>query len=61
MAVDDAGVAVLAADVVIATGFEAKLVAVKLNGPPIAAVVIFCNATVAGFGVLVNVQEIASP
>ena len=53
--------AVLAADVVIATGLEAKLVAEKVNGPPIAAVVIFCNVTVAGFGVLVKVQEIASP
>ena len=61
IAVGDAGVAVLAAVVVIAAGLEAKLVGAKVNGPPIAAVVIFCSVTVADFGVLVNVQEIASP
>lgn len=61
MVAGDAGVAVLAAVVVIAVGLEAKLVDVKVKGPPIAADVIFCNATVAGLGVLVKVQEIASP
>ena len=61
IAVGDAGVAVLAAVVVIAVGLEAKLVAVKVKDPPIAAVVIFCNATVAGLAVFVKVQEMASP
>lgn len=61
MAVGEAGVAVFVDVVVIAVGAEAKLVAVKVNGPPIALDVIFCTATVAGLAVLVNVQEIASP
>lgn len=51
----------LAAVVVMAVGFDAKLVAAKVNGPPMAAVVIFCRLTVAVFGVLVNVHAIASP
>lgn len=61
IAVGDGGVAVLADVVVMAVGFEAKLVAAKVNGPPMAAVVIFCNETVAGLGVLVKVHAIASP
>jgi hypothetical protein len=61
MAAGEAGVATPAPVVVMAVGLDAKLVAVKVNGPPIAAVVIFCNATVAVFGVFVNVQAMASP
>ncbi len=59
--VGTAGVAVLVEVVLIAVGAEARFVAAKVKGPPIALVVIFCNATVAGFGVLVNMQEMASP
>lgn len=61
MAVGEAGVAVLAAEVVMEVGVEVKLVDAKVNGPPMAAVVIFCKVTVAVLGVLVNVQVIASP
>ena len=61
MAAGEDGVATPAPVVVMAMGFEAKLVAVNVNGPPIAAVVIFCSATVAVFGVFVNVHAIASP
>lgn len=61
MAAGEDGVATPAPVVVMAAGFEAKLVAVNVNGPPIAAVVIFCSATVAVFGVFVNVHAIASP
>lgn len=61
IAVGETGVAVLVDVVVTATGFEAKLVAVKVNGPPMAPDVIFCNDTVATLGVLVNMQAIASP
>ena len=61
MAVGTAGVAVPADVVVMAVGLEARFVAVKLNGPPIALVVIFCNFTVAVFGVFVKTQFIASP
>ena len=50
--------AVAAATVVILAGLEARLVAVKVNGPPNEPVVIFCNARVAGLGVLVKVQTI---
>ena len=45
----------------ILAGAEAKLVWVKLKGPPTAPKVIFFKATDAGFGVLVKVQAIASP
>ena len=58
MAVGDAGVAVPAATVVILPGFEAMLVAVKVNGPPKEPVVIFCSASVGGLGALVKVQTI---
>lgn len=58
MAVGDAGVAVPVATVVILPGFEAMLVAVKVNGPPKEPVVIFCNASVGGLGALVKVQTI---
>lgn len=61
MAVGAAGVGVFVTVVVIALGAEAKLVAVKVNGPPMALDVIFCNATVAGLAVLVNVHAIESP
>ena len=61
MAAGDDGVATPAPIVVMEAGFEARLVAVNANGPPIAAVVIFCRATVAVLGVLVKVQAIASP
>ena len=61
IAVGDAGVAIPAPVVVIAVGFEAKFVAANENGPPIAAVVIFCKATVAVLGVFVNVHAMASP
>ena len=56
-----AGVAVFTAVVVIAPGAVARLVDVKVNAPPMAPSVIFCNVTVAGFAVFVKVQEIASP
>ena len=42
-------------------GAEARLVAVKVKAPPIAPVVIFWMATVAGLGVLVYEHVIASP
>ena len=61
MTVGEAGVAVLAAVVVMAVGLEAKLVDEKVNGPPMAAVVIFCKVTVVVWGVLVNVQVTPSP
>lgn len=61
IAVGEAGVGVLVAVVVIAVGAEARFVALKVNGPPMALLVIFCKATVAGLAVLVNVQEMASP
>ena len=53
MARGAAGVAVLAATVVMLAGAEAKFVAVNVNGPPKAPDVIFCKANVAGFGALV--------
>ena len=56
-----AGVGVPVAKVVMLGGAEARLVAVKVNGPPIAPVVIFWIATVAGFATLVKVQPRASP
>jgi hypothetical protein len=56
--VGDAGVAVPTATVVTLGGFEARFVAVNVNGPPNDPVVIFCKVNVAGFGVLVNVQTI---
>ena len=59
--VGTAGVAVPVAVVVIAAGADARLVCVKVKGPPTAPVVIFCKATVAGIAVLVKVQAIASP
>lgn len=55
------GVATPAPVVVMETGLEAKFVAVNVNGPPMAAVVIFCSDTVAVLGVFVNVHAIASP
>ena len=55
------GVAVLTAVVVMAVVALDKLVNVKLNGPPTALLVIFWIARVAALGVLVKVQEIASP
>ena len=61
MAVGAAGVAVLVLVVVIAAGAEARFVAAKVNGPPMAPAVIFCRATVAVFGVLVKVHVIESP
>jgi hypothetical protein len=61
IAVGVAGVAVLVVVVVIAVGAEARFVAANVNGPPIAPDVIFCRVTVAGFAVLVKVQEIESP
>ena len=61
IAVGTAGVAVAAAVVVMAAGLDAKFVAVKVNGPPTANVVIFCKDTVAVFGVLVKMQAMASP
>ena len=61
MAVGDDGVAVLAAVVVIEAGLDARLVDAKVKGPPMAPEVIFCNITVAGLGVLVKTQVIASP
>ena len=54
----DVGVAVPTATVVTLGGFEARLVAVNVNGPPNEPVVIFCKVNVAGFGVLVKVQTI---
>lgn len=56
--VGEEGVAVLAAAVVMDEMVEARLVAVKLNGPPALPTVIFWTATVAGFGVLVKVHFI---
>lgn len=47
--------------VVMDGGAEARLVAVNVNAPPMAPVVIFWMATVAGFGVLVKEQVMASP
>ena len=61
MGVGTAGVAVPVEVVVIEGGAEARFVWVKVNAPPIAPVVIFWMATVAGFGVLVKVQLMASP
>ena len=58
MAVGEAGVAVAAAVVVIGAGLEAKLLAVKVKGPPKDPAVIFCRVSVAGLGVLVKVQMI---
>ena len=58
MAVGAAGVAVAAAAVVMFAGFDAKFVAVKVNGPPNDPIVIFCKASVAGLGALVKVQTI---
>jgi len=58
MAVGDAGVAVPAEMVVILPGFEARLVAVKVNGPPKEPDVIFCSASVGGLGALEKVQTI---
>jgi len=53
MAVGEAGVAVPVRVVVMLVGLEAKFVAVNVKGPPKAPEVIFCRATVAGFGALV--------
>ena len=61
LAVGEAGAAVPIVDVEIFAGVVAKLVFVKLKGPPIAPNVIFLTATVAGIGVLVKVQAMASP
>ena len=59
-AVGEAGAATFADAVEIFAGVEARLVCVKLNGPPAAPRVIFLNATVAGIGVFVKVHAIAS-
>jgi hypothetical protein len=56
MAVGAAGAGVAATVVVMFAGTAERLVAVKLNGPPAAPVVVFWMATVAGLAVLVNVQ-----
>ena len=56
-----AGVAVPVEVVVMDGGAEARFVEVNVNAPPIAPVVIFWMATVAGFGVLVKLQLMASP
>ena len=61
MAVGEAGVAVPVAVVVTEGGLEARFVEAKVKGPPMAPVVIFCRVTVAGLGVLVKMQAIASP
>jgi hypothetical protein len=61
IAVGTAGVAVFGEIVVIAAGVDARFVAAKVKGPPMAPAVIFCKATVAVFGVLVNVQVTESP
>ena len=45
MAVGVVGVAVLAVEVVILAGVEAKLVWVNENGPPVPPIVFFCIAT----------------
>ena len=58
MAVGVAGVAVLAAVVVIFAGAEARLVAVNVNGPPNEPEVIFWRVNVGGFGALVKLQRI---
>lgn len=50
--------AVAAATVVMLAGFEARLVAVNVNGPPKEPDVIFCKARVAGLGELVKVHTI---
>lgn len=47
-----------AATVVMFVGFEARLVAVNVNGPPNEPDVIFCNATVGGLGAFVKVHTI---
>lgn len=54
----ETGVAVAAAVVLIFAGFETRFVAVNVNGPPNELDVIFCNVSVAGFGVFVKVQMI---
>ena len=61
IAVGAAGSATPTALVVIFVGLLARLVCVNEKGPPRAPFVIFLMATVAGSGVLVNVQEMASP
>lgn len=53
MAVGTAGVAVLAATVVMLVGLEAKFEATNVKGPPTEPDVIFCKAKVAGLGALV--------
>jgi hypothetical protein len=58
MGVGLAGAAVLAAVVVMLPMADAKFVAVKVNGPPNAPVVIFCSDNVGGFGAFVKVQTI---
>ena len=50
--------AVAAATVVMFAGFDARFVAVKVNGPPNDPDVIFCKARVAGLGTLVKVHTI---
>lgn len=53
-----AGAGVAAAVVVMFGGEPARLVAVKLKGPPESSVVVFCIATngIAGFTILVKIQ-----
>ena len=50
--------AVATAIVVMFAGFEARFMAVNVNGPPKEPVVTFCNVSVAGLGTLVKVQTI---
>jgi hypothetical protein len=56
IAVGAAGVAVATAVVVIAAGADARLLTVKVNGPPVVDAVCFWSAKVAGIAALVNVQ-----
>ena len=58
IAVGTAGVAVLAATVLMLPGVDAKFVDVNVNGPPKEPDVVFCSANVGFFGALVKVQTI---
>jgi hypothetical protein len=56
--VGEVGVGVPAADVATFGNPAVKFVPAKLNGPPKAPAVVFCNAKVGALGVLVNVHTI---
>jgi hypothetical protein len=58
MGVGLAGVAELAAVVVMAAGVAARLVTENVKGPPKALTVVFCSASVGGLGAFVKVQTI---